>query len=62
MTAKTIGGEESILVPRDAATGWDWEASTYSVRFGGSFIPAPGSQIEITYKTAVTPRNCGGVQ
>ncbi len=62
VTAKTIGGEESILVPRDAATGWDWEASTYSVRFGGSFIPAPGSQVEITYKTAVTPRNCGGVQ
>jgi hypothetical protein len=62
VTAKTIGGEQSILVPQDAATGWEWEASTYSIRFGGSFIPAPGSQVEISYKTAVTPRNCGGAE
>jgi hypothetical protein len=62
VTAKTIGGDKSILVPQDAATGWEWEASTYSIRFAGSFIPAPGSQVEITYKTAVTPRTCGGPQ
>ena len=61
VTAQTIGGEESMLVPQDATNGWEWEAATYSVRFGGSFIPAPGTKVEITYKVAAVARNCGGL-
>ena len=44
----------------NATNGWEWEAATYSVRFGGNFIPAPGSKVEISYKVAAVARNCGG--
>ena len=45
--AQCIGDTEPTLQPRGAV--WEWEDSTNSVRFGGSCIPAPNSDIVITY-------------
>jgi hypothetical protein len=43
---------DATLVPRQY---WEWENSVGAVRFPGGFLPAPGSQVEITYK--LTPSN-----
>ncbi len=45
----SVEGDEN-LIERDPVSGWTWEASTNSVRFDGSFVPAPGSQVTIRYQ------------
>lgn len=52
VSARRIDSEpgDETLVPRDPVNGWTWEASTNSIRFDGSFIPAPGSQVTIRYR------------
>lgn len=47
VTAVELDGEEAVLVPRDQASGWTYEASTNSVRFEGRFVPKAGSRVEI---------------
>lgn len=52
VSARPIGSADGAeaLIARDANAGWEWEESTHSVRFGGNFIPAPGSEVSIRYK------------
>gem|GEM_PF-668647 len=48
--ATNLGTEEQVLVPYDAVNGWTWEGSSFSVRFNGNFVPAPGTPVEVRYK------------
>jgi len=43
-------GEPLPLVPRDPVNGWEFEATTKSIRFNGNFVPKPGSEVLIQYK------------
>ena len=58
--AQCIGDSAPNLQPR--GTVWEWEDSTSSVRFGGACIPAPNTDIVITYSLrpvgSINP--CGG--
>lgn len=54
----TAPGEED-LVPRDPVNGWIWEPSTNSIRFDGSFVPAPGSQVIVRYQVRDANQTCG---
>ena len=57
--AQCIGETEPTLQPR--GTVWEWEDSTSSVRFGGSCIPAPNTDVVITYGLRAEGNNpCGG--
>lgn len=48
--ARSIDAPDVELVPRDNVSGWTYETSTNSIRFNGSFVPAPGSTVTIRYK------------
>lgn len=55
VSARAIGSPEGseTLIPRGPVgnlNGWYWDDATNSVRFGGNFVPAPGSEVTITYK------------
>jgi hypothetical protein len=41
--------EDYPLVPNDPVNGWVYESTTNSIRFNGSFIPKPGSQVFLQY-------------
>lgn len=56
--AQCIGDTEPTLQPR--GTVWEWEQSTSSVRFGGGCIPAPNSEVIITYGVVPEGKTCGG--
>ncbi len=57
--AQCIGESEPTLQPRGSV--WEWEDSTSSVRFGGSCIPAPNTEVVITYGLRAEGNNpCGG--
>lgn len=57
--AKPIGSTGDIaLVPRSDIDGWTFDPSTSSIRFSGTFIPAPGSNVEIRYKIRPDTRVC----
>ena len=59
VTAQCIGDSAPILQPRGEV--WEWEDSTSSVRFGGSCIPAPNTQVIISYGIRGEGNNpCGG--
>ncbi|MDP2339438.1 MAG: hypothetical protein Q8O67_00660 [Deltaproteobacteria bacterium] len=47
VSAQCIGDAAPTLQPRGSV--WEWEDSTSSVRFGGSCIPAPNTEVIITY-------------
>jgi hypothetical protein len=53
------GGDQVYLVQRSEASGWSLETSTGAIRFRGQFIPAPGSQVEISYRLQVESSRCG---
>ncbi|MBN2360234.1 MAG: hypothetical protein JXR83_12350 [Deltaproteobacteria bacterium] len=42
------GGEQ--IVKHSANTGYHYEKGTNSVRFDGTFLPAPGTEVRISYK------------
>ena len=48
--ATPLSGGGETVVPRSEVCGWHYEASTSSVRFDGSFIPAPTSEVRISYR------------
>lgn len=47
--ATPMGGDQAVLVPMDPVSGWVFEPGTNAIRFNGSFLPAPGTNVEITY-------------
>jgi hypothetical protein len=58
--AVPLDGTEPVLVPRQRNSGWEFEATTNSVRFDGDFLPKPGTQIEIQYALRLaSDRSCG---
>lgn len=60
VTAVPLEGNVAVLIPRHPVNGWDYEASTNSVRFPGGFVPAPGSTIEVrAFLRARGDRSCG---
>jgi hypothetical protein len=48
------GDGAAVQVPRDAATGWTFDDAGVAVSFGGSFVPAPETDVEITYRVSVS--------
>jgi hypothetical protein len=59
VTAANLSEAEPHLVPRNVNSGWELEPSTNSVRFDGSFLPKPGTQVQIRY--LLRPKPCSGV-
>jgi hypothetical protein len=49
VTGRCQGDASDRLLPRDTAGGWSWDASTSSLRFSGSCVPAPGSNLTVRY-------------
>lgn len=43
-----------VLVPRDAAAGWRFDEAGVAVSFDGSFVPAPETDVEISYRVSVS--------
>ncbi len=59
VTAQCVGETAPALKVR--GRDWDWEESTSSVRFAGACVPAPNSEIVITYGLRPeTDTTCGG--
>ncbi len=56
--AQGLDDSEAHIVLADPNTGWFFEVPTNSVRFGGAFLPKPGTSIEVSYQ--VRARACGG--
>lgn len=58
VSARRIDSEpgDENLVKRDV--DWTWEPSTNSIRFDGSFVPAPGSQVTIRYREREQGQQC----
>lgn len=55
--AQGLDDDAPRFIPADPNTGWFFEVPTNSVRFGGSFLPKPGTTVEVSYETRV--RACG---
>jgi hypothetical protein len=62
VTAQCLGTTEPQLIPKDGVNGWTYEASTNSVRFNGSCVPAPNTEVQIRYpiRAERDRRQCGG--
>jgi len=57
--AQCVGETEASLKAR--GRDWEWEESTSSVRFAGGCVPAPSSEVVITYGLrAESDQTCGG--
>lgn len=57
--AQCVGDAEPRLLTRDVE--WVWEQSTSSVRFSGRCVPAPNTEVVVTYGLrAANDQNCGG--
>jgi hypothetical protein len=57
--AQCVGDAEPALKVR--GRDWDWEESTSSVRFAGGCVPAPNSEVVITYGLRPeSDKTCGG--
>lgn len=48
--ATPLSGGDEVVVPRSPVSGWEYESSTHSIRFDGSFIPAPSTEVRISYR------------
>ncbi|MFH1808367.1 MAG: hypothetical protein ABIJ09_06475 [Pseudomonadota bacterium] len=48
--ATPLAGGGETVVPMSEVSGWRFEKSTNSIRFDGSFVPAPGTEVRISYK------------
>jgi len=44
---------DGVAIPNNAATGWSYDAATLSVQFLGSYVPPPGSVVQIRYDLQV---------
>lgn len=51
------GGSEQI-VKHSANTGYHYEESTTSIRFDGAFLPAPATEVRISYKLRPSTVSC----
>ena len=58
--AVDINNKEGGPVPviRDAQSGYTFDAVNKAIRFNGAFVPAPGTEISVTYKLKNTFRSC----
>ncbi len=56
--AQCIGQSAPTLQPRGEI--WEWEQATSSVRFGGACIPAPNTEVIITYGVLPEGSTCDG--
>jgi hypothetical protein len=57
--AQCVGDAEAALKVR--GIDWEWEEATSSVRFSGGCVPAPNSEVVITYGLRPeTDKSCGG--
>jgi hypothetical protein len=59
VVAQCVGQTEAVPQPR--GTAWEWEQATSSVRFGGACIPAPNTDVTITYGVLPGTETCSGV-
>lgn len=48
--ATNLGTADRVLVPMDTVRGWRLEESTRSIRFDGSFVPKPGTRVDVKYQ------------
>lgn len=60
--ATPLSGGGETIVPRSEVSGWHYEASTHSVRFDGTFIPAPTTEVRISYRLRPSTVPCPGGQ
>ena len=58
--AVDINNKDAGPVPviRDAQSGYTFDAVNKAIRFNGAFVPAPGTEIAVTYKLKNTFRSC----
>ena len=48
-----------VPVARDGATGYTFDQVNKAIRFNGQFVPAPNTEISVTYKLKSSFRSCG---
>ena len=54
--AQCVGQTEATIQPRGEV--WEWEQATSSVRFAGGCIPAPNTEVVITYGVLAEGKSC----
>ena len=48
-----------VPVARDGATGYTFDQVNKAIRFNGQFVPAPDTEVSVTYKLKSSFRSCG---
>lgn len=56
--ATPLAGGGEVVVPRSEISGWRYEEGTKSIRFDGTFLPAPGTEVRISYKLRPSSITC----